>query len=175
MIGPSFGSLARSAGQHGALSFCEDRLFAGAVEGVNVSSRPPWNAEETDACFIVKDSTGRALAYAYYEEEPGRRPGMAILGRGAYSLPIRLKKQIEASAPLREAIRLSRFFASVGPTSSGTGWVREVAKSRSSSRLPLPPSSAPRRMQRAKSASTFITSSLAYMAMHRAKLPLRDR
>jgi hypothetical protein len=79
MIGPSFGSLARSAGQHGALSFCEDRLFAGAVEGVNVSSRPPWNAEETDACFIVKDSTGRALAYAYYEEEPGRRTSANLL------------------------------------------------------------------------------------------------
>jgi len=79
MIGVSFGSLARSAGQHGALSFCEDRLFAGAVEGVNVSSRPPWNAEETDACFIVKDSTGRALAYAYYEEEPGRRTSANLL------------------------------------------------------------------------------------------------
>ena len=77
--GPSFGSLARSAGQHGALSFCEDRLFAGAVEGVNVSSRPPWNAEETDACFIVQDSTGRALAYAYYEEEPGRRTSANLL------------------------------------------------------------------------------------------------
>jgi hypothetical protein len=54
-------------------------LFAGAVEGVNVSSRPPWNAEETDACFIVKDSTGRALAYAYYEEEPGRRTSANLL------------------------------------------------------------------------------------------------
>jgi hypothetical protein len=34
---------------------------------------PPWNSEETEACFIVKDSTGRALAYVYYEEESGRR------------------------------------------------------------------------------------------------------
>jgi hypothetical protein len=26
-----------------------------------------------DACFIVKDRTGFALSYVYYEEEPGRR------------------------------------------------------------------------------------------------------
>ena len=62
---------------------------------------PPWSVEETDACFIVRDArTGRrspmsisrisrggarpptcfirdtnceALAYAYFEDEPGRR------------------------------------------------------------------------------------------------------
>ena len=33
---------------------------------------PPWIAEETDACFIVKDATGQALAYFYFEDEPGR-------------------------------------------------------------------------------------------------------
>jgi hypothetical protein len=37
---------------------------------------PPWTAEETDACFIVRDANGHALAYVYSEEEPGgaRRP-----------------------------------------------------------------------------------------------------
>jgi len=40
---------------------------------------PPWTSEETDACFIVKDSTGRALAYVYYEEEPGRRAAANLL------------------------------------------------------------------------------------------------
>jgi hypothetical protein len=33
----------------------------------------PWTAEETDACFIVRDKNGQALAYVYFEEEPGRR------------------------------------------------------------------------------------------------------
>jgi hypothetical protein len=35
----------------------------------------PWTVEETDACFIVKDRAGMSLAYAYFEEEPGRRGG----------------------------------------------------------------------------------------------------
>jgi hypothetical protein len=34
---------------------------------------PPWSVEETDACFIVRNATGQALAYVYFEEEPGRR------------------------------------------------------------------------------------------------------
>jgi hypothetical protein len=33
----------------------------------------PWTVEDhNDACFIVKDKDGHALAYVYYEEEPGR-------------------------------------------------------------------------------------------------------
>jgi hypothetical protein len=27
----------------------------------------------TEACFIVRDHNGQALAYVYFEEEPGRR------------------------------------------------------------------------------------------------------
>jgi hypothetical protein len=39
---------------------------------------PPWTVEETDPkldrrCFIVRDHNGQALAYVYFEEEPGRR------------------------------------------------------------------------------------------------------
>jgi hypothetical protein len=32
----------------------------------------PWSVEETPACFIVRDRSGRALAHLYYEESIGR-------------------------------------------------------------------------------------------------------
>ena len=33
----------------------------------------PWTFEDhNDACFIVKDANGLAVAYVYYEDEPGR-------------------------------------------------------------------------------------------------------
>jgi hypothetical protein len=34
---------------------------------------PPWSVDESDACFIVCDANGRALACVYFEEERGRR------------------------------------------------------------------------------------------------------
>jgi hypothetical protein len=43
---------------------------------------PPWTIDEmNDACFIVKDAGGHALAYVYYEEEPGRRAAANLLTR----------------------------------------------------------------------------------------------
>ena len=42
---------------------------------------PPWSAEETEACFIVRDANGQALAYVYFEEEPGRRAAAKLLTR----------------------------------------------------------------------------------------------
>jgi hypothetical protein len=30
---------------------------------------PPWSVEETNACFIVGDANGQALAYVYFEDE----------------------------------------------------------------------------------------------------------
>ena len=42
---------------------------------------PPWSAEETEACFIVRDHNGQALAYVYFEEEPGRRSAAHLLTR----------------------------------------------------------------------------------------------
>jgi hypothetical protein len=33
---------------------------------------PPWSAEVTPNCFIVRDADGQQLAYVYYESEPGR-------------------------------------------------------------------------------------------------------
>jgi hypothetical protein len=29
----------------------------------------PWSVEELDACFVVKDLNGQALAYVYFEKE----------------------------------------------------------------------------------------------------------
>jgi len=34
---------------------------------------PPWSAELTPNCFIVRDADGQQLAYVYYESEPGRQ------------------------------------------------------------------------------------------------------
>ena len=42
---------------------------------------PPWFVEETDACFIVRDKNGQALAYVYFEGEPGRRSAARLFTR----------------------------------------------------------------------------------------------
>ena len=36
---------------------------------------PPWSVEETDACYIARDTNRQALAYVYFEGEPGRARG----------------------------------------------------------------------------------------------------
>jgi hypothetical protein len=41
----------------------------------------PWTIEETDACFIVRDAGGQALAYVYCEDDPGRRSADSLLTR----------------------------------------------------------------------------------------------
>jgi len=41
---------------------------------------PPWSvAEYNDACFIVRDHNDQALAYVYFEDEPGRRAAANLL------------------------------------------------------------------------------------------------
>ena len=40
---------------------------------------PPPGRPKTDACFIVRDAHGQALAYVYFEEEPGRRAAASAL------------------------------------------------------------------------------------------------
>ena len=42
---------------------------------------PPWSVEEQDACFVVRDHNGQALAYVYFEDEPGRRSAAKLLTR----------------------------------------------------------------------------------------------
>jgi len=35
---------------------------------------PPWSIDKAnDACFIIRDNTGQALGYFYFDDEPGRR------------------------------------------------------------------------------------------------------
>ena len=40
---------------------------------------PPWSAELTPNCFIVRDANGQQLAYVYYENEPQRRSSAKLL------------------------------------------------------------------------------------------------
>jgi hypothetical protein len=42
---------------------------------------PPWTVERQEACFIVRDASGQALAYVYFEDEPGRRSAGRLLTR----------------------------------------------------------------------------------------------
>ena len=41
----------------------------------------PWPVEKTDACFIVRDANGHALAYVYFEDEPSRRSATRLMTR----------------------------------------------------------------------------------------------
>ena len=43
---------------------------------------PPPAVDKQEACFTVKDKNGQALAYVYFEEEPGRRAAAILLTRG---------------------------------------------------------------------------------------------
>jgi hypothetical protein len=42
---------------------------------------PPWDIDDNGACFIVRDSRGRALTYVYYENESDRRTAASLLTR----------------------------------------------------------------------------------------------
>ena len=54
---------------------------------------PPWSVDEADACCIVRDANGQALAYVYYEEEPGRRAVAKLLTRDeAWRIAVNIAK-----------------------------------------------------------------------------------
>jgi YD repeat-containing protein len=50
---------------------------------------PPWTTEETDACFPVRDASGQALAYVYFEDQPGRRTAQRSTARSRAHTPLR--------------------------------------------------------------------------------------
>jgi hypothetical protein len=47
----------------------------------SAASRRRWSVEETDACFIARDHNRQALAYVYFEDEPGRRSAAHLMTR----------------------------------------------------------------------------------------------
>ncbi len=42
---------------------------------------PPWSAEVTPNCYIVRDDNRQQLAYVYYESEPGRQSAAKLLSK----------------------------------------------------------------------------------------------
>jgi hypothetical protein len=47
---------------------------------------PPWSVDDPDmnlgqTCYIVRDADGHALAYVYFEDEPGRRSAAHLMTR----------------------------------------------------------------------------------------------
>jgi hypothetical protein len=42
---------------------------------------PPWSVDELEACFVVKDSAGKKLAFVYFEDEPGHRSAAKLLSK----------------------------------------------------------------------------------------------
>lgn len=42
---------------------------------------PPWQMIEREESFTIEDASGQALAYVYFEDEPGRQRVMKRLTR----------------------------------------------------------------------------------------------
>jgi hypothetical protein len=42
---------------------------------------PPWSAEVTPSCFVVRDANGQALSYIYFDSEPGPRSAAKLLSK----------------------------------------------------------------------------------------------
>jgi hypothetical protein len=56
-------------------------LFVTDFDNSNMPRRFPPPRRGDDACFIIRDRNGQALAYVYFEDEPGRRSAAHLLTR----------------------------------------------------------------------------------------------
>ena len=74
------------------------------IDGQRKNARAPTAEATLGACFIVRDATGQALGYFYFEEEFGQRSAILIAG-SRYSGSLRGKLICEAFGGLIALIR----------------------------------------------------------------------
>jgi hypothetical protein len=54
---------------------------------------PPWSIDEQTESFIVRDATGRPIAYVYFEDEPQRQMSMKRMSRDeAFLIAVNIAK-----------------------------------------------------------------------------------
>ena len=86
---------------------------------------PPWDLEEHNrSCFIVRDNNGQALAYVYFETEPGRQTAANPLTRDEAR---RIAANIVKLPELAEAARSINLAPSHALTVTGNGLQLKLA------------------------------------------------
>jgi hypothetical protein len=52
-----------------------------SIDGTPRRFPAPWSVEQRRESFIVRDASGQALGYFYFEDEPGRRSVAHLMTR----------------------------------------------------------------------------------------------